>query len=127
MEHIVKILLLAFLAFTFLQSGLDKITDWKGNLGWLIGHFSKTVFKNVVPLLLGVILILEIVSGILAIAGIIQLFLSSEGTFGLYAAVLSAITLLFLLLGQRIAKDYDGARTIVIYFIPTIFLVFLMQ
>ncbi|MDX1365844.1 MAG: DoxX family protein, partial [Arenibacter latericius] len=32
-----------------------------------------------------------------------------------------------LLLGQRIAKDYDGARTIAIYFIPTVFLVFLLQ
>jgi len=27
------------------------------------------------------------------------------------------------LFGQRLAKDYDGARTIVIYFIPAVMLV----
>jgi drug/metabolite transporter superfamily protein YnfA len=41
-------------------------------------------------------------------------------TFGLYGAIFSCITLIFLLVGQRMAKDYDGARTIVIYFIPAI-------
>ncbi|MEM9363405.1 MAG: DoxX family protein [Bacteroidota bacterium] len=127
MEHIAKILLLTFLAITFIQSGLDKMVDWKGNLGWLKGHFSKTLFKNVVPLLLGIVLILECVAGVLAIAGAIQLLTSDVSSFALYAAILSCITLLLLLLGQRVAKDYDGARTIVIYFIPAIFLVFLLQ
>jgi hypothetical protein len=32
-----------------------------------------------------------------------------------------------LLFGQRVAKDYEGARTIAVYFIPSIFLVFLLQ
>lgn len=127
MEHLTEILLLLFLAITFLQSGWDKIADWKGNLGWLQGHFSKTLFKDIVPLLLCVILVLESISGVLAVFGVVQLVASDGNSLGFYAAVLSSITLLFLLLGQRIAKDYDGARTIVIYFIPTVFLVFLMQ
>ena len=29
-------------AILFIQSGLDKVFDWKGNLEWLTGHFSKT-------------------------------------------------------------------------------------
>ena len=127
MEHITKILLLVFLAITFIQSGLDKIVDWKGNLGWLKSHFSKTVFKDVVPLLLGIILLLECISGVLAIAGAIQFATFDSSSLSLYAAILSCITLLLLLLGQRVAKDYDGARTIVIYFVPAIFLVFLLQ
>jgi len=36
----------------------------------------------------------------------------------------SSITLLMLLFGQRLAKDYDGARTIVIYFIPAVIAVY---
>ena len=112
MGHIAQILLLAFLAITFIQSGLDKMVDWKGNLGWLKGHFSKSIFKNMVPLLLGIILLLECISGILAVAGAIQLATSDSSSFALYGAILSCITLLFLLLGQRVAKDYDGARTI---------------
>jgi hypothetical protein len=31
---------------------------------------------------------------------------------------------LMLLVGQRLAKDYDGARTIVIYFIPAVMAVY---
>ncbi|WP_435624038.1 DoxX family protein [Flagellimonas sp.] len=127
MEHIIKILLLIFLAITFIQSGLDKIVDWKGNLGWLKGHFSKTIFKNVVPLLVGIILLLECISGVLALAGAIQFATLDSSSLALYAAIISCITLLLLLLGQRVAKDYDGARTIVIYFIPAIFLVYLLQ
>ena len=127
MEHITKILLLLFLAIIFIQSGLDKIVDWKGNLGWLKGHFSKTVFKDVVPLLLAIILLLECVSGVLAVAGAIQFATFDSSSLSLYAAILSCITLLLLLLGQRMAQDYDGARTIVIYFVPAIFLVFLLQ
>ena len=40
------LLLLAFLAITFLQSGLDKIMDWNGNVSWLKSHFSQTILKN---------------------------------------------------------------------------------
>ena len=43
----------------------------------------------------------------------------------LIAAILSAVTFLCLFLGQRIAKDYAGAQTIVIYLIPTFFNLFI--
>lgn len=122
-----EILLLAFLTITFLQSGIDKILDWKGNLEWLTGHFSKSIFKGVVPFLLGTILVLEMLSGILSGVGIFQFAIDGDSVYGLYGAVLSAITLLMLLLGQRVAKDYVGAQTIVVYLIPTIILVYLLQ
>ncbi|WP_108245624.1 DoxX family protein [Muricauda brasiliensis] len=122
-----EILLLAFLTITFLQSGIDKLMDWKGNLGWLTGHFSKTIFKGTVPVLLSVVLVLEMLSGILCGVGIFEFAVEGESMFGFYGATLSAITLLMLLLGQRVAKDYVGAQTIVVYLIPTVFLVYLMQ
>jgi len=122
-----EILLLAFLTITFLQSGIDKMLDWKGNLDWLTGHFSKTFFKGIVPLLLGTVLVLEMLSGILSGAGAIQFVVDGESSIGFLGAVLAAITLLMLLLGQRVAKDYAGAQTIVVYLIPTVFLVYLMQ
>jgi uncharacterized membrane protein YphA (DoxX/SURF4 family) len=120
MINITSILILLFLAATFIQSGYDKTMYWKDNLAWLSGHFSKTPIKNIVPFSLLLILILELISGILCLSGIIQLMVNSGRTFGLYGAVFSSITLIFLLVGQRMAKDYDGARTIVIYFIPAI-------
>ncbi len=121
------ILLLAFLAITFIQSGYDKVTDWKGNLEWLKGLFSKTVIRNMVPQSLFLILVLEVLSGAFAVIGIIEILVNGGDQFPMLAGVLSAITLLFLLLGQRMAKDYDGARTIVIYFIPTILLIYWLQ
>lgn len=126
MNYITEILILLFLAVTFLQSGYDKITDWKGNVGWLKSHFANTFLGNKVPFSLGIILILEIIASILALAGIWFLFKDCK-EIALYSAIISCITLLLLLYGQRIAKDYDGARTIVIYFMPAIFLVFLLK
>lgn len=120
MINIASILLLAFLAATFIQSGYDKTMYWKDNLAWLTGHFAKTPIKNMVPFSLFLILVLELISGIFCIAGILQLIINNGRTFGLYGAVASSITLIFLLIGQRMAKDYDGARTIVIYFMPAI-------
>jgi hypothetical protein len=32
--------------------------------------------------------------------------------------------LVYLMFGQRLAKDYDGARTVVIYFIPAVMAVY---
>ncbi|MDC6385447.1 DoxX family protein [Muricauda sp. SK9] len=122
-----QVLLLLFLTITFLQSGIDKMLDWKGNLGWLIDHFSKSIFKGFVPLLLGSLLVLEMLSGILCGVGAFQFVIDGDSSIGFLGAVLSAITLLMLLLGQRVAKDYAGAQTIVVYFIPTVFLVYLMQ
>ncbi|KFF19511.1 hypothetical protein [Flavobacterium hydatis] len=124
MNNIASILILVFLAVTFIQSAYDKIFYWKDNVSWLKGHFSKTQLKNQVPLALFNILILELISGILCIVGSIQLFLNSGREFGFYGAIFSCITLIMLLFGQRLAKDYDGARTIAIYFIPAVIAVY---
>ncbi|WP_424003999.1 DoxX family membrane protein [Maribacter sp. IgM3_T14_3] len=127
LNNATEILLLLFLIITFLQSGFDKITDWSGNISWLKEHFSKTPFKNVVPLLVGTILVTEVVAGLLCVVGVYQILSTGETSTALYGAILSSITLLMLLFGQRIAKDYEGAKTIAVYFIPTILLVFLLQ
>ncbi|NJB71482.1 putative membrane protein YphA (DoxX/SURF4 family) [Saonia flava] len=127
LNNATEILLLIFLVITFLQSGLDKIFDWNGNISWLKEHFSATFLKGVVPLLVATILILEILVAIICLLGIYNILAMGKITYAFYGAILSCITLLLLLFGQRIAKDYDGARTIVIYLVPAIFLVFLLQ
>ena len=124
MFNIASILVLVLLALTFIQSGYDKVMDWNGNVSWLKEHFEKTALKNHVPLALFHILVLELISGILCIVGCIQLLINNERTFGLYGGIFSCITLIMLLFGQRLAKDYDGARTIVIYFMPAILAVY---
>lgn len=127
LNNITQIILLAFLAITFLQSGLDKALDWNGNISWLKAHFSKTFMANMVPLNVAIIFVLETIAGVLAIIGIYTIIVDNTTVFGYYSAILSAIVLLLLLFGQRVAKDYDGARTIVIYFIPTIIALYLLK
>jgi len=119
-----SILVLVLLAATFIQSAYDKTMYWKDNLDWLKGHFAQTPIKNMVPASLFLILVLELITGILCLCGIVELLLTHGRTFGKYGAILSCITLIFLLIGQRMAKDYDGARTIVIYFIPAVIAVY---
>ena len=118
------ILLLIFLVVTFVQSGYDKISDWEGNVAWLKNHFSKTAIGPHVAPALAVILALELASGILCSAGAVQLVVNGERYVGYYGAICSCVTLILLLLGQRLAKDYDGARTIAIYFVPAVMAVF---
>lgn len=121
MELIIKNLpaLLAALltAVLFIQSGLDKVFDWKGNLEWLTGHFSKTFLAGMVPMMLATITLMEIVTGVLAAAGAIYFLLTKSTILIFSAAVLGALSLLALFFGQRIAKDYPGAASIVPYFI----------
>ena len=119
-------LLSALLAgILFIQSGLDKVFDWKGNLEWLTGHFSKTFLSKTVPLMLVTITIMEVATGFLSIAGIIYFLIT--GSLGLifYASVLGALTITALFFGQRVAKDYPGAAVLVPYFILLLIMIFL--
>ncbi|EAR16588.1 MULTISPECIES: hypothetical protein [Robiginitalea] len=127
LEHAAEILILLFLIITFMQSGIDKVMDWTGNLSWLRSHFSETPLQGLVPVLLAIVLIAEMLAGILCAVGLVQLLLYESGKIALLGAIVSCVSLLMLLFGQRLAKDYDGAKTIAVYFIPAVFLVFLLQ
>lgn len=119
--HIVSITILLFLLITFLQSGIDKLVDWKGNLAWLKGHFAETFMGKMVPLLLATVLIIEVATAICCILGIYHLVVDNNTYFGILAMFLACLTLLMLLFGQRVAKDYQGALTITCYFIVAVF------
>ena len=120
MNNTASILVLLFLAVTFVQSAYDKVFEWKGNVEWLKGHFAQTILKNYVPLALFIILALELITGIFTLAGCVELMVNGGKMYGKYGAIFSSVTLILLLLGQRLAKDYDGARTIAIYFVPSV-------
>ena len=126
-NHPTEILILLFLIVTFMQSGIDKIADWKGNVGFIKSHFKDSPLRNNVPVLLAVILTIEIAAGIFMIIGTYQIYSSGLKEIALIGVELSAVALIFLLIGQRLAKDYAGAMTLAVYFIITLFGVFLMS
>jgi hypothetical protein len=114
---VLQVLVALFLAILFLQSGLDKISNWKTNLDWLKGHFVNTPLKNMVPAMLGTVTLLETASGTLCASGIISLLWKGCDYWIFWGCTLSAVSLLCLFFGQRIAKDYTGAQGLVAYFI----------
>ena len=117
---IIQVLAVSFLAILFLQSGLDKVVDKKGNLDWLNSHFVNSPFKNFVPILFFTITVVELLSGILNLLGVVFLLLEGSLMLALYGTILASVALIMLFLGQRIAKDYVGAQSLVSYFILTI-------
>jgi len=126
-KYLVKILLATFLAILFVQSGMDKALDWKGNISWLKGHFSKSFLKGQVPLMLAIVMLSEVASGLLSAVGILEIIFSLKSTLAYYGAVLAALSILMLFFGQRIAKDYEGAATLVPYFLVSIAAMMLLK
>jgi len=88
---LLQILVSAFLAILFLQSGIDKIVDRRGNLEWLKGHFAKSPLAGIVPAMVTTITILEIAAGALSAIGCVIIILSRDSTLAFYGAVISAI------------------------------------
>jgi hypothetical protein len=116
----------AFLAILFLQSGIDKVIDQRGNLEWLKGHFAKSPLAGVVPVLLAAITMIEVAAGALSAIGCIVLIVSRETTIAFYGAVISAVAIVALFFGQRMAKDYAGAAVLVPYFLLALITIYLL-
>jgi len=121
-----QILVSAFLAILFLQSGIDKVVDRRGNLEFLKGHFAKSPLAGMVPLMVTVITVLEIATGALSALGCVLIILMRDSTVAFYGAVIAAISILALFFGQRMAKDYAGAAVLVPYFLVTLVATYLL-
>jgi len=124
--YFLQISISIFLAILFLQSGIDKIVDRRGNLEWLTGHFAKSPLAGLVPLLLLTITGLELAAGVLSAMGAVQLLLKRDSLLAFYGACMAVIAIVCLFLGQRLAKDYPGAATLVPYFVLASLAVFLL-
>ena len=121
-----QIFVSAFLAILFLQSGIDKIVDRRGNLEWLKGHFAKSPLAGIVPAMMATITVLEVAAGALSAIGCVVVILSRDSAVAFYGAVISAIAIVALFFGQRIGKDYAGAAVLVPYFLLALSAIYLL-
>src|SRR6266513_5321379 len=87
--HGMQALASAFLAILFLQSGIDKIVDRRGNLDWLKRHFAKSPLAGFVPAMVTIITIFEIAAGLLSAVGCLLIFFRRDSTVAFYGAVAS--------------------------------------
>jgi len=124
--YLMQIFASAFLAILFLQSGIDKIVDRRGNFEWLKGHFAKSPLAGIVPALLIGITILEVTAGALSAVGCVLIILLKDSTIAFYGAVISAVAIIALFFGQRMTKDYAGAAVLVPYFLLTLVAIYLL-
>jgi uncharacterized membrane protein YphA (DoxX/SURF4 family) len=122
-----EVFILLFLIITYVISGYEKISDWKGNVSFIKNHFQNSPFKNKVPFLLAILLILEIIASILMIIGVYQIYTSEAKEIALIGIELSAVSIIFMLIGQRLAKDYPGAMSLGVYFLITLCGVYLLN
>ncbi len=106
----------AFFAILFLQSGLDKALDYKGNLDYLTGHFKNSPLAGSVQLLLPTITVLESLTGAVSAWAFLQTLLTGQSTAAIFSPGLAGVSLLCLFFGQRVGKDYAGAASLVPYF-----------
>ena len=120
MLDLVRVAVAAFLAVLFLQSGIDKIVDRKGNLEWLTGHFAKSPLASLVVPMVGVITLVEVAAGALSAFGGLMLLFTGSRTPAALGALLAVTALLMLFFGQRMAKDYAGAAALVPYFVVAV-------
>ena len=124
--YLMQILASAFLAILFLQSGIDKILDRRGNFEWLKGHFAKSPLAGIVPALLD----LHHDPGgggrraerrRLRAGNSFERFddrvLRGNSFRGSHHGAV---------FGQRIAKDYAGAAVLVPYFLLTLVAIYLL-
>ena len=127
MEFTAQILIIIYILITFAYSALEKVFQWKESIDYYRSHFKDTFMEKLIPPSLLLVIFLEVITVVFLALGIYDLILLNQKQTGFYGLLLAAITLLGLMIGQRIAKDYSGAMLITVYFILTVFGVFLMQ
>jgi uncharacterized membrane protein YphA (DoxX/SURF4 family) len=106
-----------FLAILFLQSGIDKVIDFRGNQGYLMKHFEKSPLRGVVTPMLIVMTIIEVSAGVLCAVGVLELLVLGVPRIAFWGIAVAALAFTSLFFGQRLAKDYTGAAILVPYFL----------
>ena len=112
-----------FFAILFLQSGIDKIISFSGNLAYFKDHFKNSFLRNQVKFLLVIITFLECLTGGVCFYVVLLTLFNTDGLlfliypWHLIGMFLSLMTLSCLFLGQRIVQDYAGAVNLGIYFL----------
>ena len=114
------LLILSFFSIVFIQSGLDKVFDRNGNLNFLYDLLGSVFHKALIHVAFVAVTLLELGSGFFCLAGVFSSFFNDSSSLGLIGLIIGSIALLVLLFGQRVSKNYEGAKTITIYFILSI-------
>jgi len=122
----VRIGFAAFFAILFIQSGSDKVINFRENMSYIVAHFSKTTLSGLAPVLFILLTLSEVLAGLVSGYGIVELIIHQSQQVAQLGALFSMLSLLFVFFGQRIAKDYGGASGLTGYFLVSVLAIFVL-
>ena len=122
----IQVLTTIFFAILFLQSGVDKVFDWKGNIEYHFAQFDGSPLENFFRVLFFMLTILEVACGFICLAGAAAIIFYNNKTIALAGVGLASVIFCCLFAAQRITKEYAGAVSIVSYFILSILAIFFL-
>ena len=125
--YIMQLLISAMLAVLFLQSGLDKIVDRKGNRAYLDEHFARSPLARTVGPMFLMVTALEVTAGALSGVGFLMLLVARNSAVAWLGAVVAGLNIVALFFGQRLSKDYAGAAALIPYFLLALAGIFLLS
>jgi hypothetical protein len=124
--YLLQVLVSAFVAVLFLQSGLDKVFDRAGNRAYLDEHFARSPLARTVGPMFATITVLEVAAGVLSGLGVLQLLFFRSSALAFYGALIAAANMVALFFGQRVSRDYAGAAALVPYFLLALFAILIL-
>ncbi|HAD14945.1 MAG TPA: DoxX family protein [Saprospirales bacterium] len=116
-SNLPSVFISTFFSVLFLQSGLDKVLNYQANFAYFKDHFKHSPLAGTVGILMPLITLLETATGVISAISLLQWLVQGSSILYTYSLALSGISLLSLFLGQRLAKDYGGAASLVPYFL----------
>jgi hypothetical protein len=115
------------LIITFVFSLGEKLIDIPSYQNWLKEHFKNTFVLPYINLLFYLVITLELISSIVLLDGLYELIRFENFQVLYQGSIASFCTLLILLIGQRIAKDYQSSANLMIYILVSIASIYLSE
>ncbi len=116
-KHYIVVLTLVFFGITYSFSLFEKLVNWKPTISFYREHFRGSFLSKHIKLAVGLICGLEALVLIILAKNTYNCYLNTSVDYFKEFFISSASLILILLVGQRIAKDYQGATSLAIYFI----------
>lgn len=121
----------SFLALTliisFSFSIQEKLIDSTSYQIWLKDHFKNTIVLPFLKPLFYFIILLEVITSLILIYGLYQLWFLNNYSGLFVGSIVSFICFVILLIGQRVAKDYQSSANLMLYILVSLFSFYLSE
>lgn len=122
----ITIFILLFWIITFGASFFEKAIFFRATLTWLSDYLKETPLRFFLRYTLFIIVVAEFLATFCCILGLIFYWQKKEIFFAERGIYIGTVTLLCFLIGQRFAKDYEGARGMTLYIFAAIISLYVM-